>query len=69
MSSLLIGVVVDGVGGAGVVEAEMKKKLYFFYINILIVTNIFFSFAKRRYIIEYKIFDNLETRKREILVL
>lgn len=26
MSSLLIGVVVDGVGGAGVVEAEMKKK-------------------------------------------
>lgn len=46
MSSLLIGVVVDGVGGAGVVEAEMKKNIFVFYINILIVNDIFFSFAK-----------------------
>lgn len=42
MFLLLNGVVVDGVGGAGVVNAKMKKANIIILQKVLIVTNIFF---------------------------
>lgn len=49
MFLLLNGVVVDGVGGAGVVNAKMKSKY-----NYITKSSYFFSFEKRCYIVDYK---------------
>lgn len=53
MFLLLNGVVVDGVGGAGVVKAKMKSK-YNYITKSSDGDQYFFSFEKRCYIVDYK---------------